>query len=202
MSATFFRYFIGFRPNPALRAWLTSISGFAGQFDKRIRPAHLHLTLCVIAECAQRDRFIASRVDAAFAGRMLSSCLIRLGRVRGGPGGAALHSLGGRAEIEQLYRLILACLAERGLFPLHRRSGLRPHVTLGYDPCRFAPFNLPCEWVPDEILLIESEVGEGIHNVFGRWPLLPPPQGSLPYDAPSTPFATLSNHGHALASAA
>jgi hypothetical protein len=28
----------------------------------------------------------------------------------------------------------------------------------------------------EEILLIESWHGHGVHRVLGRWPLLPPPQ--------------------------
>jgi hypothetical protein len=34
------------------------------------------------------------------------------------------------------------------------------------------------------LLLIESEVGRGVHNVLARWPLLPPSQGSFPFDPP------------------
>jgi hypothetical protein len=37
------------------------------------------------------------------------------------------------------------------------------------------------------LLLIESEVGRGIHNVLARWPLLPPPQGTFPFADPSEP---------------
>ena len=183
-----YRYFLGFRPDPALSAWLASLYAPAGQFNRVVRLEHLHLTLCVIAELAQRDRFIAPRVDAALSGRMLASCLIRLSWIRGGAAGAALFTVGRQGEIQQLYRLLVACLAERRLFPLHRRSGLRPHVTLGYDICRFETFRLPREWVPDELLLIESEVGKGIHNVIGRWPLLPPPQGALPFDPALAPL--------------
>jgi hypothetical protein len=41
---------------------------------------------------------------------------------------------------------------------------------------------LPREWIPDELLLIESEVGCGIHNVLARWSLLPPRQGGILFD--------------------
>ena len=194
-----YRYFLGFRPDPGLRARLAALGGAVGQADRRVRPIQLHLTLCVIAELAQRDRFIAARVGAALAERALASCPIRLGRVRGGAGGVALHSLGTQREIRQFYNLLVACLAERGLVPLHRRSGLHPHVTLGYDRCSFEPFITPCEWVPDEILLIESWLGRGFHKILGRWPLLPSPQGELPFDGPLRPFPPLATGGNRLA---
>ena len=36
----------------------------------------------------------------------------------------------------------------------------------------------------DDLLLIESEVGNSVHRVLARWPLLPPAQGLLPFDSP------------------
>jgi len=92
--------------------------------------------------------------------------------------------MGRQLEIQDFYRALLACLAERAIFPLHRKSGLHPHVTLGHDPCAFDPFNLPREWVPEELLLIESEVGNSVHIVLARWPLLPPRQGAFAFETP------------------
>jgi hypothetical protein len=44
-------------------------------------------------------------------------------------------------------------------------------VTLGYDVCDFAPFDMAAWWLPDELLLIESHIGRGIHAVLLRLPL-------------------------------
>jgi hypothetical protein len=151
----------------------------------------LHLTFCTIAESAMRDHFILSRVEAALAGVGLNSGSLRLGRVRGSSRGAVVHSRGPKPELLELYRVITTALAARDLPPLHRQSGLHPHFTLGYDPCSFAPFNVLCEWIPAELLLIESEIGKGIHNVLGRWPLLPPLQGTLPFGEPPSPLPPL-----------
>jgi hypothetical protein len=94
-----------------------------------------------------------------------------------------------------LYREIAACLAIRGIQPLHRKSGFHPHLTIGHDPCAFEPFLILQEWIPDELLLIESEVGNGVHNILGRWPLLPPRQRLLPFDRPFPPVPLRATGG-------
>lgn len=182
MSSIFYRYFLAFRPDPLLRFELARLCDVVGQFGRRVTVEYLHLTLCVIAEFAYRDSFIARRADAALANHPLSSCKIRLGTVSGGPNGAAIFGLGPQDEIQDFYRLLLWLLARQRISPLHRKSGLRPHITLGYDPSTFQQFRFLREWVPGELVLIESEVGRGIHNVLHRWPLDPPPQGLLPFD--------------------
>jgi len=178
-----YRYFLAFRPDIALRSWLASLANAAGQHGKRIRDEYLHLTLCVIAELPHRDPRIVAQVRLALGGP-LSSCRFRLGRLQGGPEGAAVHAAGSQYEIQDFYRTLLARLATRAIVPLYRESGLHPHVTLGHDPCAIETSALPCEWIPDELLLIESEVGNGIHHVLARWSLLPPSQGAFAFDAP------------------
>lgn len=195
-GADFYRYFFGFRPGPDLGAWLDRLRDQAGQVARIVRSAHFHLTLCVIAELAARDRFLVARAGAALAGHGLRACPFSLGLVRGGDGGAAVHAVGRQDELQDFYRLLLYRLALRGIQPQHRKSGLRPHVTLGYDPCAFDPFTVPREWIPDELLLIESEVGAGIHNVLARWPLPPPRQGLLPLDVTSGAPAPASAAAH------
>ncbi len=194
----FYRYFLCFRPGSDVRRWLASVAEAAGQFQRRIRPEYLHLTLCVLAERPGRDRFIASRVDAALERHRLSASPIRFGRVRGGRVGAAVYTTGRQHELQAFRRALLRHLAELGLVPIH--DGWRPHVTLGYDPCRLDPFVDSREWTPCEILLIESEVGNTVHRVLGRWPLMDPPQGRLPFgespaSVPSVPGGVATD-GH------
>jgi hypothetical protein len=191
----FYRTFFAFRPNLVQRCGLESAAATAGQSARRIRAEYFHVTLFVIAELPHRDHFIRSRVASALGAEPLSSCPFWLGRVRGGETGAAMLAMGSQREIQDFYRVLLIRMARRGMLPLHRKSGLRPHLTLGHDPCAFKPFELPFEWIPDELLLIESEVGNGVHNVLARWPLLPPRQGALPFDPPLPPLLT-SNAGH------
>ncbi len=184
MSQPDYRYFLGFRPDFELRCWLDQLADEAGQRHRRIKKEHFHLTLCVISELNHRDRFIASRTASALAGHPLVSCPFWLSRLRGGPGGAAVCTRGRQRELQDFYTMLVGCLAERDILPLHRKRGLQPHATLGYDPCAIEMLLPAREWIPNELLLIESEVGRGIHNVLTRWPLLPPRQGSFVFGGP------------------
>lgn len=184
-----YRYFLAFLPSNDLRAWLDSLADLAGQARRRVRTGRFHLTLCVIAEPICRDRFIASRADSALAGFPLASCPFWLGRLCGRPGGAAVHASGRQSEIQSFYRTLLILLADRDILPLHRKSGLHPHATLGYDPCRLDLRVPPRQWIPDALVLIESEVGRGIHNLLAQWPLLVPRQGSFVFGAAPEPGA-------------
>jgi hypothetical protein len=177
----FYRYFLGFRPCLDLCSRLALVGARAGQL---VSLELLHLTLCVISEKRERDHFLLARVRSALAGKSLSSFPVHLGKVSGGPKGAMLNGLGCQHDIQDFYNFLISLLAKRAIAPLYRKSGLRAHVTLGHEPCLFKQFKAPIEWFPAELLLIESEVGLGRHNVVGRWPLLTPRQRSLPFDAP------------------
>jgi 2'-5' RNA ligase len=109
------------------------------------------------------------------------SFFIQHGSVKGGPDRATIDSAGGQNAIQDVYRALISLLAQRDITPLYRESGLRAHVTLGHAPRPVERFKAPVQWCPADLLLIESEVGLSRHNVVGRWPLLPPLQGSLPF---------------------
>lgn len=185
----FYRYFLGCRPSHDLGPWLAAIGDEAGQ---SVREDLLHLTFCVIAEVRERDHFLLPRVRTALAGQVLNAFPIRLGRISGGRGGARAGAIGRQDEIQDFYGGLVRMLATRDITPLYRKSGLRPHITLSYDSCRFEPFKRPFEWFPDGLLLIESEVGKSTHDVIGRWPLLAPRQGGLFLDLPAAPLRLAS----------
>jgi len=187
------RYFLGFRPEPPLRAFLARLRGDAGQRDHAIRDEHLHLTLCILAEAPERERFTETRISAALARRRPPSCPIRLGRLRAGRGGATLYGTGGQHEVRAFRQALLGLLARRGLEPCRAPLRFQPHVTLGHDAVPPLRSLAPVEWVPRELLLIESEVGRSIHHVRGRWPLEPPAQSVLPFDAPLQPLRAAGN---------
>jgi 2'-5' RNA ligase len=177
-EAAGYRYFIGCRPDARSRAELALAGHKAGQ---QMRPDLYHLTFCVVAELADRDRSLARRIDQALAPDSLQSVRIPLRRVLGGSSGARAVTRGRQSEIQHLYRTVVSRLALCGLEPLDRKAGFRPHVTLGYQPCRFEPFDLALDWTADELLLIESEVGLAQHHVLRRWPLLPPRQAQFDF---------------------
>jgi hypothetical protein len=102
--------------------------------------------------------------------------------VKAGRHGAYARSFGRQDEIQDFYRMLIGLLGRCGIEPLHRKSGLHPHVTLSHLECQIELLRIAIQWFPAELLLIESEVGLGNHNVLARWPLLPPRQSLLPFD--------------------
>ena len=181
------RYFLAFLPGPAFRARLARLRDAACQQDRPVRTEHFHVTLCILAEAPTRERFTETRISAALSGPSPASCPVRLGRVTAGRGGAALWGMGRQDEIRRFREALLRLLAVRQLWPCRQARHFRPHVTLGYQRVSTSRVLSPVEWIPDELVLIESEVGRTIHHVRGRWPLTPPAQGMLPFDAPVSP---------------
>lgn len=59
-------------------------------------------------------------------------------------------------------------LADAGFKPEH---GFTPHMTLAYTPRKIKSHSIePVRWKADSFSLIESHVGESIHEVLGQWP--------------------------------
>ena len=138
----------------------------------------------MIAERAERDRFIARRIRRILDGRPLHSFAVNLGTILTGPQGATARTVGRQDEVQDFYRVLIRLLRASGIEPLYRKSGLHPHVTLGYDPRPATRLDIGLSWFPAELLLIESEVGLTRQNVLGTWPLLPPRQPLLPFGEP------------------
>ena len=177
----FYRYFLGIRPPPELHPAFQALADETGQ---SVRLAMLHLTFCVIAERAERDRFIARRIRRILDGRPLHSFAVNLGTILTGPQGATARTVGRQDEVQDFYSVLIRLLRASGIEPLYRKSGLHPHVTLGYDPRPATRLDIGLSWFPAELLLIESEVGLTRQNVLGTWPLLPPRQPLLPFGEP------------------
>jgi 2'-5' RNA ligase len=178
-SASAYRYFLCFLPDESLRREIALLHQRTGQLGGRVSSSRAHLSLVVFGAPKERNAFLAPRVDAALAGEPLRSCVVRLGRVRGGPHGATLFTRGRKGELTALRRRLLARLAARGIVPEFAKTN--PHITLGYDPCRCADFDVAVEWIPREIVLIESEHGLRRHNRLASWSLLEPEQAALPF---------------------
>lgn len=177
----FYRYFLGVRPPPELYPAFKAVADAAGQ---SVRLAMLHLTFCVIAESAERDRFIARRVGRILDGQPLHSFAVNLGAILAGPHGATARTVGRQDEMQDFYRTLVRLLRDSGIEPLYRKSGLRPHITLGYDARPVRRLDIGLHWFPTELLLIESEFGLTRHNVIDAWSLPPPRQPLLPFGEP------------------
>ena len=103
--------------------------------------------------------------------------------VHPGPASRERHALAWATAVPLDFTLARGEAAETGLARAVAAAGC-DSACFEISGCRFDPFRAPCEWVPGEILLIESEHGLTCHNVLGRWPLLPPPQGTFPFSDP------------------
>lgn len=173
-----FRYFLGFRVASDRAGWLArQLPAVPEDLFAGLKACLYHLTLCTIAETQVPHPFLRQHVANAFKAALPPASPIRFGRIVARKRGAELITRGSAAEIRELYAAIVALLAPYGIEPMHRRSGLRPHITLGYGECDFDPVAVAWNWIPRELVLIESHVGHGRHRVLQSWTLAPPAQG-------------------------
>lgn len=183
-----FRYFLGFQV-PADRAgWLARhLPASQGDMFAGLKPHLYHLTLCTIAETLAPHPFLRQHVAKAFAAGLPTASPIPFGRIVGKDLGAELVTVGNIAEIRQLFADVAALLAACDIEPMHRKAGLRPHVTLGYGACDFDPVPLAWTWTPRDLVLIESHIGHARHRVLQSWTLPPPAQGAFAFMADELP---------------
>lgn len=177
-----FRYFLGFQVAADRAGWLArQLPPVPGDLFAGLKPQNYHLTLCTIAETAEPQPFLGKRVSAAFASGLPAASHIPFGRIMSRGMGAELTTVGGIGGVRHLYDGIVALLETQGIEPMHRMSGLRPHITLGYGACDFEPVPAAWRWTPRELVLIESHVGHRRHRVLQSWTLLPPAQGAFAF---------------------
>lgn len=179
-----YRYFLGFRPPLAVCDELVAKAAMYGISLSAEEAMRLHLTLCVIVEQPERSPFLAATVGGAIGGRQLVSAKVKLGRLISKGKSISLDAIGRQDDLQALYSQLIELIGARGIVPLHRKSGLKPHINLSYRGSAKLKGLMPIEWVPDELLLIESWVGASKHIVLARWPLAPLLQGEFDFGAP------------------
>ena len=183
-----FRYFLGFQVPTDRAGWLArQMPPVAGDLFAGLKPQLYHLTLCTIAETAEPHPFLRQRVARVFEAGLPAASPIPFGRIVARDRGAELVAAGSIADIRGLYAAIVALLAPGGIDPMHRQSGLRPHISLGYGDCEFDPVPLIWNWVPDRLVLIESHIGHRRHRLLQSWTLAPPAQGRFDFMADELP---------------
>lgn len=182
-----FRYFLGFQVAADRAGWLARRLPPTGDMFAHLKPHLYHLTLCTIAETMLPQPFLRQRVAAALDAGLPAAAAIPFGRIVARDMGAELITMGGVGAIRALYETIVARLAAQDIEPLHRKSGLRPHITLGYGACAFAPVPLAWTWTPHNLVLVESHIGHRRHRVLQSWMLPPPAQGLFDFMADELP---------------
>ncbi|WP_374525955.1 2'-5' RNA ligase family protein [Sphingopyxis sp.] len=183
-----FRYFLGFQVPVDRAGWLArQLPAVSGDLFAGLKPQNYHLTLCTIAETQAQHPFLRQRVARAFEAGLPAASLIPFGRIVSREMGAELTTIGSVGDVRQLYAGLVTMLETQGLEPMHRKSGLRPHITLGYGACDFEPIPAAWRWTPRELVLIESHVGHSRHRVLQSWTLAPPAQGMFDFMADALP---------------
>ena len=183
-----FRYFLGFQVNADRAGWLArQLPPVSGDLFAGLKPQLYHLTLCTIAETIEPQPFLRSQVAKAFAPGLPAAAAIPFGRIVARGAGAELITAGSTGAIRQTYDAIVARLTAQRIEPMHRKSGLRPHITLGYGTCEFDPVPIAWNWAPQDLVLIESHIGHRRHRVLQSWTLEPPAQGSFGFMADELP---------------
>lgn len=183
-----FRYFLGFQV-PADRAgWLARhLPPLPGDLFTGLSPHRYHLTLCTIAETQLPHPFLRQRVARALSDTLPAAAAIPFGRIVARDAGVELVTAGGIGAIRGLYDALVARLAGEDIAPLHRKSGLRPHVTLGYGDAGFDPVPLAWNWTPRELVLVESHIGHRRHRRLQGWALPAPVQALFDFMADELP---------------
>ena len=186
--APMFRYFLGFQVAADRAGWLArQLPRVSGDLFAGLKPQRYHLTLCTIAETPGPHPFLRQRVARAFEAGLPAAAPIRFGRIVARSAGAALVTAGSVGEVRRLYEAIVALLAPHEIAPMHRKAGLHPHVTLGYGACDFPAVPITWNWLPRDLVLIESHVGHSRHRVLQSWTLAPPAQAMFDFMADELP---------------
>lgn len=188
-----FRYFLGFQLAADRAGWLArQLPPVSGDLFAGLKPQLYHLTLCTIAETMEPQPFLRSQVAKAFEPGLPAASPIPFGRIVSRGTGAELVTAGSIGAIRQTYDAIALRLAAQAIEPMHRKSGLRPHITLGYGRNDgFAPVSIAWTWTPRDLVLIESHIGHRRHRVLQSWSLERPAQSSFAFMADELPAPML-----------
>lgn len=175
------RLFIGLML-PAAAAQQASAIGAISRAEFGLRghaipTERLHVTLIHVGDYANRlPRDVVEAVTAALGGMAEPGFDVSFDRVGsfGGAPGKHPHVLLGGDGVEALerYRERLFTAVRGRLRRTLSSAQFTPHVTLMYADARLPDRPIePVGWRATEVELIHSEVGRGIYNPLGRWPL-------------------------------
>lgn len=141
-----------------------------------VAPEQQHVTLHALGEYPELPAELVARACRSGAAVAMEPFEIEFDRAQGWGTEARLLALTGGTNgmrgLRRLQRAVAEAMVDAGLGAQIRRS-FRPHVSLLYGDKPLAPEAIePIRWTVEELLLVESLSGAGVHRVLGRWPLV------------------------------
>lgn len=129
-----------------------------------------HITLAWLGNFRSRLHDIATHVKAVFDAGTPPVSSVRLGRLVANGHAAQIETIESQTEVRGLQQDLVGRLTGAGM--ILPNKGFHPHITYGYRPDAKGRWRLdPVDWLVEDICLVESLQGKGIHNILGRWRL-------------------------------
>ena len=174
------KVFLALQPDVAAAQQIAGLTAEArrshGLSGKPISAERLHISLNFVGDFrGPPPRAVIDKtkkvVGGLTGGRPFLITLNRMESWNGDPHPLVLTGEEGVIGVEELHADLHKALAAAGMAP-RRPLQITPHITLLYDR-REAPavFVEPVTWKAREFVLLDTVVGEGRHEVLGRWPL-------------------------------
>jgi 2'-5' RNA ligase len=173
----FHSLFFAALPEPAdaerLHAHGRRVQGQLGIAGRALEAERLHVTLHLVGgyvdEPAQVEIARWCRAAAAVRRAPFEVVFDRVATF-GGDGHPLAFTSSSDVGLRALHEAVGMALADTG--ERIKRQHITPHMTLSYRGKRLAETAIePVCWRAGELVLIDSHVGEHVHEVIGRWPL-------------------------------
>ena len=169
-SEPFHRLFFAVRPAAGVRRAIAGWRDSLGQTKGLVADDQLHLTAWLFDDRQDFPADAAARAQAAIADVPLASFRLVLDRMVGGAGSVVLVPSAVPPGLLALQGALDRALRAGGLQPRCTWS-FRPHVTLLHGRHTVDRDIPPIDWPVEELLLLDSIVGERRHETVARWPL-------------------------------
>lgn len=139
-------------------------------FGKIVDDARLHVSVLGLGAFAEPQPGLVALANAALGEQRLPACCCYLDQLVRGKRSMLLVSSRAYDDLT----LLQTALLDAYHVPEGDRSASlpKPHITLRYDQPE-APTQAitPVAWHAEELVLVESRIGHGRHEILGRWPL-------------------------------
>jgi RNA 2',3'-cyclic 3'-phosphodiesterase len=171
-----------FAIRPSAEAGSMAVDAMQQQMDKRrlrghaVPPEYLHVTLHWLGDHDDSvPRELLRCAKAAGGGVDMAPFGVGFDRIGSlgdaSVGGLALTGGPELATLRQFQRALAAEMKAAGIGSRVRTS-FNPHVSLLYSHEHVTPEPIaPIRWTVNELVLVDSLVGRGVHVVLGSWPL-------------------------------